>query len=321
MPYLMRYHLRKTPLRDEKWDGLVWYSPTIFLGPIVRALKSASQCKSYLIIRDIFPEWAVDLGIMGRGLPYQFFNLVARYQYSVADTIGVQTEGNLVYFNTWANQSGRQLEVLQNWVADAPVSTCSISIAASPLAGRKIFVYAGNMGIAQGTGVLLDLAERLHSRTDIGFLFVGRGSDAEKLATDARRRRLDNVLFQGEIDPDEIPGLYIQCHIGLIALDPRHKSHNIPGKFLTYMQGGLPVLAHINRGNDLADIIRHENVGRVNEDGTVETLEQLALDLVDHLDADLDRKERCKALYAKLFSPETAVKQIVAALTDHEVGV
>jgi hypothetical protein len=99
---------------------------------------------------------------------------------------------------------------------------------------------------------------------------VGRGSDVKKLAADAQARGLQNVLFQDEIHPDEIPGLYAQCQVGLVALDPRHKSHNIPGKFLTYMQSGLPVLANINAGNDLAGIIRHENVGSVSEDGSAE---------------------------------------------------
>ncbi|MDD2878988.1 MAG: hypothetical protein PHQ58_00995 [Rhodoferax sp.] len=48
----------------------------------------------------------------------------------------------------------------------------------------------------------------------------------------------------------------------MAALDPRHKTHNIPGKFLSYMQSGLPVLATINAGNDLADVIQTERVGR-----------------------------------------------------------
>lgn len=75
---------------------MVWFGTrqSIFHGPLVSALKSRSNCKGYLIIRDIFPEWAVDMGLMGRGPPYRFFDAVAQYQYSVADVIGVQTPGN-----------------------------------------------------------------------------------------------------------------------------------------------------------------------------------------------------------------------------------
>ena len=85
----------------------------------------------------------------------------------------------------------------------------------------------------------------------MGFLFVGRGSDAQTLRTEARALGLTNVVFFDEIDPDEIPGLYAQCDIGLVSLDRRHKTHNIPGKFLSYMRSGLPVLASVNPGNDI----------------------------------------------------------------------
>lgn len=314
MPFAMLRQLRKSPLADVKWDGVLWYAPSIFHGPLASALKKASSCKGYLIIRDIFPEWAVDMGLMGRGLPYRFFAAVARYQYSVADVIGVQAPGNLAYFDRWTKGPGRRLEVLQNWLADAPHAGCSVSLAATPLAGRKVLVYAGNMGVAQGMGILLDLAERLRARRDVGFLFVGRGSDAKRLAADAQARCLDNVVFRDEIDPDEIPGLYAQCHVGLVALDPRHKTHNIPGKFLTYMRSGLPVLANINAGNDLADMIRQEDVGRVSEDGSVNTLLRMAEELLDGVDADLERRNRCRDLFKRLFSVETAVQQIVSAL-------
>ena len=314
MPFAMRRNLQKSPLADVRWDGVIWYSPTIFLGPIVSFLKRASNCRSYLIIRDIFPEWAVDMGLLGRGLPYRFFKAVERYQYSVANVIGVQTPANLPYFSKAGLKPGQQVEVLQNWLAHASNTGCSISVTNSALAGRTIFVYAGNMGVAQGMGILIDLAERLRSRDDIGFLFVGRGSEAKILCDEAIRRGLGNVVFYDEIAPAEIPGLYAQCHAGIVALDPRHKTHNVPGKFLTYMQAGLPVLASINPGNDLIQMIERERVGRVCTDQSVANLEALVGRLVDEIKADTDMPVRCKALSAKLFAPEAAVKQITSAL-------
>jgi glycosyltransferase involved in cell wall biosynthesis len=312
MPFAMLRSLRKSTLAQEHWDGVVWYSPSIFHGPLVNALKKSSGSKGYLIIRDIFPEWAADMGLMSRGLPYKFFKSVANYQYSLADVIGIQTQGNQAYF---ADQTNSRIEVLQNWLKDAPNVGCSIDVAGGKLAGRTVFVYAGNMGLAQGIGVLLELAERLLSRTDIGFLFVGRGNDAYRLRNDVNKRGLDNVAFHDEIDPIEIPGLYAQCQIGLVCLDPRHKTHNIPGKFLSYMQAGMPVLASINPGNDLEGMILRAAVGRVCTDQSVESLQRLALELVDEVAAGNGAStDRCKALFAKQFSPETAVKQIVAAL-------
>ena len=314
MPFAMRRNLRKSPLANVCWEGVIWYAPTIFLGPIVNTLKKASGCPSYLIIRDIFPEWAVDMGLLGRGLPYRFLKAVERYQYSVADVIGVQTPANLPYFSRAGLKPEQRVEVLQNWLAQAANTGCSISVANTALAGRTVFVYAGNMGVAQGMGILIDLAERLSSRNDIGFLFVGRGSDAKLLREEASRRKLGNVVFHDEIEPEEIPGLYAQCHAGIVALDPRHKTHNVPGKFLTYMQAGLPVLASINPGNDLIQLIKQERVGQVCTDQSVESLERLVSVLVDQIKADSGMPTRCKALSAKLFAPEAVVRQITSAL-------
>ena len=320
MPFAMLQSLRKSPLAKKRWDGVVWYAPSIFHGPLVSALKKSSNAKSYLIIRDIFPEWAVDMGLMGRGLPYRFFDAVARYQYSVADVIGVQTPGNLRYFDLWQQQLGRKLEVLQNWLGKSSKVCCSIRVDQTELAGRKIFVYAGNMGIAQGMAILLDLAEKLRIRSDVGFLFVGRGSDAARLQSIAVQQQLENVLFFDEVDPDEIPDLYSQCHVGIVALDPRHKSHNIPGKFLTYMQSGLPVLANINAGNDLAQMIRDEDVGEVCEANDLGELADLADRLLTRIEAGEEFSNRCRDLFEREFSVEKAVHQIVTALSPKDEG-
>ena len=315
MPFSMLRQFRKSPLASERWAGVVWYAPSIFHGPLASALKKSSDCKGYLIIRDIFPEWAVDMELMGQGLPYWFFDMVARYQYSVADVIGVQTPGNRGYFDRWQKQPGRKLEVLQNWLGKPAQVRCSIRVSETPLAGRKVFVYAGNMGVAQGMDIMLDLAEKYRGRTDVGFLFVGRGSDAARLKTSAKDRKLNNVLFYDEIHPDEILDLYAQCSVGIVALDPRHKSHNIPGKFLTYMQGGLPVLANVNAGNDLAQMIRDDQVGQVCENNQVENFLQLAHMLLAQIESDDQLPARCRSLFQREFAVEKTVRQIVAAFT------
>lgn len=314
MPFFMLKNLRKSPLALEKWDGVVWYSPSIFHGPLVSALKKSSNCKSYLIIRDIFPEWAVDMGLMGRGLPYQFFSAIARYQYGVADVIGIQTPGNRIYFRLWAQYPNRKLEILQNWLDRPTKVPCSIKVHETQLVGRKVIVYAGNMGVAQGLDIFIDLATKVKNRLDIGFLFIGRGSEAARLKTKAQVLKLENLVFFDEIDPDEISELYAQCKVGIVALDPRHKSHNIPGKFLTYMQNGLPVLANINSGNDLSLIIREEQVGFVCESNRIEELQDSLEKLLLQVETDSQISNRCKHLFDREFSVETKVKQIVNAL-------
>jgi glycosyltransferase involved in cell wall biosynthesis len=173
------------------------------------------------------------------------------------------------------------------------------------------------MGIAQGMDILIDLAESMKNRRDVGFLFVGRGTEVENLQTSVADKKLDNILFYNEIDSKEIPSLLGMCHIGLIALDPRHKSHNIPGKFLTYMQAGLPVLARINKGTDLVDLIKDENVGRVYIGNKVDDFRNLAEGLIDSENDLKAMSERGHFLSQKMFSSNHAAKQIVSSLSSY----
>ena len=113
----------------------------------------------------------------------------------------------------------------------------------------------------------------------------------------------------------QIPGLYAQCHVGLIALDARHRTHNIPGKFLSYLQAGLPIMAIINSGNDLELIIEKYQVGRVTTDRSQGNLQLLAESLINEISAQNNTvSTRCKNLAAKIFSSESAVKQILKTL-------
>lgn len=86
---------------------------------------------------------------------------MAKFQYSVADIIGVQSEGNLIYFKNWVMHENRKLEVLQNWLSDSPITKCSILLGKTKLKDRKIFVYAGNIGAAQNLEDFICLAKSL----------------------------------------------------------------------------------------------------------------------------------------------------------------
>lgn len=321
MPYAMLLNLSRSPLRQRQWDGVAWYSPSIFHAPLIRSIKRASRCRSYLILRDIFPEWAADLGLMRKGLAYAIFKAIAWRQYLAADVIGVQSEGNLSYFKKWRRLGKeRNLEVLSNWLGAVGVDPCPIRIDRTSLSGRTILVYAGNLGVAQGVDIFFDLAERLRARSDIGFVFVGRGSEVERLNARKSEQELENVLIFDEIDPDEIPDLFNQCHIGLVALDQRHKSHNIPGKFLTYMQNGLPVLASLNPGNDLATLIREEGVGEACETYKVDELVVHCERLLNSIKDNPSLGYRCKNLFLHRFSVDQAAVQISAALANSMIG-
>jgi glycosyltransferase involved in cell wall biosynthesis len=315
-PYIMYHHLRSSLIIDKSFEGIIWYSPTIFFGPLISRFKVKYGCPAYLVLRDMFPEWAVDLGLMKKGLPYYFLKLVELYQYKVASYIGIQAPGNFKYFNTGTlKKFESKVELLWTWVTPAPLPvSCSIDLSKTELAGRLNFIYAGNMGIAQDFDLIMDLATLFNERSDIGFVFVGRGTEVARLKAVTGQRALKNILFFDEIESAEIPALYAQCSIGLVALDPRHKSNNIPGKFLSYMDSGLPVLARLNIGNDLFEIIRDNQVGVSYVGSDAGEFQVAANRLIELVRSDSDMPSRCKNLAHTLFSTQKAAKQIVNAL-------
>lgn len=312
LPWMLLRVLRRSALRDDHWDGVVWYSPTIFLGPLVRAVKRQHACRGYLIVRDLFPDWAVDAGVMRKdGLPYRFFKWIERFQYRQADVIGVQTPSNAVLVANDA-PAGAQIEVLHNWLS-APARVEPENCPQLGASGSRInFVYAGNMGVAQDMDGFVTLAKRMRDRDDVGFVFVGRGSEVARLKDEAKDQ--PNLLILDEIDPGVLPALLARCHVGIVALHPAHGTHNIPGKLLTYLHAGLPVLARVNPNNDLVSLVEDEGVGLVVRGDNPALLHAHAIRLVDEIGLRSSMGRAGIDLAVRMFSPESAADQVARAL-------
>jgi glycosyltransferase involved in cell wall biosynthesis len=311
-PFVIWSHLKSSQIMNQKIDGVIWYSPSIFWGPLVKRLKAHYQCKSYLILRDIFPDWVRDLGLIKNGPVFWFLKAVEKFQYQQADRIGVQTPNSLTYFVDQHPNLKDKCEVLWIWIGEAKAKPCSIDLSQTPLKGRSIFVYAGNMGVAQNMDCLIDLASELKDRQDIGFVFVGRGSEVARLRRRVANESLANTLFFDEIDADEIPDLYNQCQAGILTLDPRHTAHNIPGKLLTYLRSGMPVLAVVNPGNDLLTLLPSEKVGVAIDNNQKDQILKGFMKLEALIKAKEGVSERCQNLSLSLFSAKGAANQITS---------
>ncbi|MGB5082771.1 MAG: glycosyltransferase family 4 protein, partial [Burkholderiales bacterium] len=300
---------RTWPAASKHYDGVVFYSPTIFFGRFIARIKALYNCRAYLILRDMFPEWAVDLGLMRKGPLYWVFKGFAQYQYSVADVIGIESPSNKTYFSRRTHKT----EVLHNWIeVDAPPPP-SISIPDS-LRDHVIFVYAGNMGVAQDMDNLLRMARRLAERKDCRFLFVGGGSERARMEAEVGQLRLANVVFLPEIHPQELRGLLRQCHVGLVSLDRRLRSHNITGKLLSYLEAGLPVLASVNSGNDIKTVVEGAGAGLVSWNGQDDELVSAANRMLDRSDERARMAAAAKQLCRTRFSAAAAAAQISRGL-------
>jgi glycosyltransferase involved in cell wall biosynthesis len=290
----------------KRCDLIAFYSPTIFFGSLVRRLKKLWGCRAYLILRDIFPQWAVDAGTLRKGLPYLYFKRVERRQYAVADRIGVQSPANLEYFKG----QGRPLEVLYNWAPAAPPPPAREDYRKLwGLAGKTVFFYGGNIGVAQDVDNLVRLAGALESDPAASVLLVGEGSEVKRL----KELRRPNLLVRDAVSQEEYAGMVGQFDVGLISLDRRLTTQNVPGKLLSYLAAGLPVLASVNPGNDLRGILETSGAGLVAVNGDDAGFAAGGRRLLDPaLRKELGVKGR--ALLSSTFSVEAAARRILAAI-------
>lgn len=306
--FILAYYF--SPIKKKNFDYIIWYSPSIFFSPIIWFLKKRSKSKTYLILRDIFPEWTIDLGILKDGVIYRFLRSIAKIQYKVADKIGIQSKSNFYVIQDYVQKN--KVEVLNNWTSNSTHHHRPLPIDAFNNANQKTIIYLGNMGIAQDMYSLLEIAEIFQKREFKGiFLFIGRGTEVQQLKNIIKNKKINNVKFFDEIDPKYVPSLLKDCSAGLISLDPRHKTHNIPGKFISYIESSLPVIARINSNSDLEEIINENQIGLVYSDNN---LNEFAMKINNMLDDDnLLRKqsERARNLFLKEFTTESAYTQIM----------
>lgn len=308
---------KKTPYAFSHWDAVIWYSPSIFLSGLVRHLKKRSKY-SYLILRDIMPDWLVDIGLIKKRSLYYLLKWFERYQYKLADVIGVQSLGNKHYIEKQRLPDLKKLEVLPNWMPS--ISTkydlltnkfSDVDLQKTILFNKKVFIYAGNLGEAQGVENFAELIFSMRDSGDVGFLIIGRGSKKDWLQDFIKINLIQNTLILDEVNLTTLSMYYRQCYAGLVFLNLGHQSHNIPGKFVSYLEASLPVVACVNSNNDLIQTIKQNKLGLV-----VDNLSQFSIDLeqfVITLDEDVSFRERARNFYENHYLPSAIALQILAA--------
>lgn len=294
-------------------DLIIYYSPTIFFGTLVKKLKKLFSCPSYLVLRDIFPQWALDAGVLRRGMIYSYFKFKERQNYIAADRIGVQSPANLSYFEENGIDIHYQLEVLYNW-ATLHEDNVKISVYRERLGlkGKVVFFYGGNIGVAQDMDNIVRLANNLRNEKYAYFLLVGDGSEVPRLKAAIKSYDLTNIQIHDPVGQQEYLSMLSEFDVGLISLDRKLRTQNFPGKMLSYMYHSIPILASINNGNDLKNMLEDHQAGLISINGEDEKLAANARLFLQN--ADLRRRFGCnaRALLENTFSASKAANQILS---------
>ena len=264
---------------NVKFDIILYPTPPITFANVVKYVKNRDGAESYLMLKDIFPQNAVDIGMLStkgmKGFIYKYFRQMEKKLYAVSDRIGCMSPANVKYLLEHNPEiSPEKVEICPNSieVRDLSLNDEEKIIMRKkydlPIE-KKIFVYGGNLGKPQGIPFIIDCLKSQIDNQDAYFLIVGSGTEYGKLEEFFIQSKPTNMKLMKSLPKDEYDRMIAACDVGMIFLDHRFTIPNFPSRLLSYMQAKLPVLACTDPNTDIGKIIVDGGFGWWCESDTV----------------------------------------------------
>lgn len=267
---------------DIKFDLVLYSTPPITFAGVVEYIKKRDNAKSYLLLKDIFPQNAVDIGMMTKigvkSIIYKVFRRKEKQLYKLSDYIGCMSQANVDYVII------NNPEIMPERVHICPNS---IEVRPKPKNDNKeetrrkygiplnktVFVYGGNLGKPQDIPFIIECIKANEKYDDRFFVICGTGTEYPKLKKYVDELAPKNVLLINGLPKDEYESFVGCCDVGLIFLDHRFTIPNFPSRLLSYMQNGMPVLACTDPNTDIGKVITEGQFGWWCESDSAESFE------------------------------------------------
>lgn len=314
LPYQFERALNKF-YKGKSFELIISPTPPITLVDLAAKLKRRFGAKFYLILRDIFPQNAVDLGFMKKGgLLHHYFQRKERKLYEEADFIGCMSQGNIDYLKKHNPEvSTDKLVELKNYQKPYKGFGSNIALLKEKygIAGKFVVVFGGNMGKPQQLENVLELAESVLQFSDIVFLLLGEGVQMNKIEVNAKIKGLTNINIQRTIPKQEYQDLLSVCDVGLISLHKDFTIPNIPSKALDYFNVGIPVLASLDRATDFGKILDEEQCGLWTYAGEHEILKHKLIQIYSNKELKELMGSNGKKYFTRNLLPSTAYSTVI----------
>ena len=258
-------------LSDVRFDLIMYSTPPITLAACVEYIKKRDGAKTYLLLKDIFPQNAVDLGMFSQTGPksviYKYFRNKETKIYRLSDHIGCMSPANVEYVLK------NNPELISNIVEVCPNSIDIVDMSIDektrwsirkkydiPI-NKKVLVYGGNLGKPQGIDFLIECLKSQYNREDVYFLIVGDGTEFGKIESYMKTENPTNVKLVKRLPKEDYDIMVAACDVGMIFLDHRFTIPNFPSRLLAYMQAKIPVLACTDPNTDIGKVITEGGFG------------------------------------------------------------
>ena len=251
-----------------KFDLVIYSTPPITFTKIVDYLKKKYDTRSYLLLKDIFPQNAVDLEMFSKKNPlYSFYRKKELNLYKISDVIGCMSPANVNYVRDHnPHLKNKLIEVCPNSIEiaqlDIPVEEkLSIRKKYDIPENKVVFLYGGNLGRPQGIDFLIECINKNKNSEEVFFVVVGSGTEYSKIEKFSLENDLSNFKLINQLSKDDYEKLSNSADVGLIFLDKRFTIPNFPSRLLSYMNASIPILAATDINTDVGKIAEEFKFG------------------------------------------------------------
>ena len=307
---------------DVKFDLILYSTPPITFCGAIEYVKKRDNAKTYLLLKDIFPQNAVDMGMLSktgiRGIIYRFFRKKEKKLYALSDYIGCMSEANVNYVLTHNHEiDTEKIEICPNSieVIDRSVTHEQRNEIRKkydiPL-DKKVFVYGGNLGKPQGVDFLIECLRNQKNNKQVFFVIIGSGTEFIKLESFVENDNPQNVRLMTALPKKDYDSMIGACDVGMIFLDHRFTIPNFPSRLLSYMQAKLPVLACTDTNTDIGKIMLEGEFGWWTESIDVEPVSEIIHSILNNDVTEFGRRsyEYLKKTYPVERSYKTIANRI-----------
>jgi len=263
IPYQYQKGINKF-YKNREFDLIIIPTPPITLGRLTARLKRKNNAQVYLILRDIFPQNAIDLGFMKKdSLIHKLFKAKEAKLYKTADRIGCMSQANIDFVKLNSNVPNAKLHILRNWQYINTEEQIETNLVRKKynLLDKFVVIFGGNMGKPQQLENVIELASRCKENAKIIFLLLGEGVMIDKIKLQIKTKGLNNIHIHQSIPKLEYQSLIRSSDIGLISLHASFTIPNIPSKALDYWNIGIPILASLDKATDFGEILDETQTG------------------------------------------------------------
>lgn len=254
-----------------KFDLIIYTTPPITFQRVIEYVRERDQANTYLILRDIFPQNAVDMGMIRKnGMLYRYFRKKEKKLYGISDYIGCLSKANVQFIKSHNPEiCDKKLEVYPNSIDVQPLADKLRNEDKDRIKDKYgiphdklIFVYGGNLGKPQGIHFIISCLEANKNNKQVFFLIIGSGTEYIKLEKYMLNHNPSNVTMMKALPKAEYEELITVCDVGLVFLDYRFLIPNFPSRILSYMQAGIPVLASTDSQTDIGQAVKEGKFGQ-----------------------------------------------------------